>query len=71
MPDRVFPAARRVLGGVAQGPVVASAEALSFWGGVDPATSRVVDARHPLRGVIVVVARQPLDLAPPAFAVDG
>ena len=56
MPDRVFPAARRVLGGVAQGPVVASAEALSFWGGVDPATSRVVDARHPLRGVALAGA---------------
>ena len=51
MPERDFPAARRVLAGVAQGPVVASGEALSFWGGVDPATGRVIDARHPLRGV--------------------
>jgi predicted aconitase/predicted aconitase with swiveling domain len=51
LPDPDFPAARRVLPGVAQGPVIASAEALSFWGGVDPATARVIDARHPLRGV--------------------
>ncbi len=51
MPDRDFPAARRIIGGVAQGPVIASCEALSFWGGVDPATGRVIDARHPLGGV--------------------
>jgi predicted aconitase len=43
--------ARRVLGATARGPIIASPEALSFWGGVDPATSRVIDASHPLRGV--------------------
>ena len=26
------------------------AEALSFWGGVDPATARVIDVHHPLHG---------------------
>jgi predicted aconitase/predicted aconitase with swiveling domain len=31
--------------------VVAAAEALSFWGGVDPATGRVIDVHHPLHGV--------------------
>src|SRR5579863_127792 len=36
---------------MARGPILASPEALSFWGGVDPATSRVIDASHPLRGV--------------------
>jgi len=46
-----FDAVRRVLSGVAHGPVVAAAEALSFWGGVDPATSRVIDVHHPLHGV--------------------
>ena len=30
--------ARSILAGEASGPVVASPEALSFWGGVDPAT---------------------------------
>jgi predicted aconitase/predicted aconitase with swiveling domain len=43
-------AARRVLPGVAAGPVIASSEALSFWGGVDPATARVIDVHHPLCG---------------------
>lgn len=42
--------ARSVLGGAAQGPVIATQEALSFWGGVDPATARVIDVHHPLHG---------------------
>ena len=44
-------AARSILSGAAQGPVIASEEALSFWGGVDPASGRVIDVHHPLRGV--------------------
>ncbi|MBI4260846.1 MAG: DUF126 domain-containing protein [Actinobacteria bacterium] len=28
-------------------------EPLSFWGGVDPATGRVIDARHPQAGEVV------------------
>lgn len=44
------PEARSVLEGSAAGPVVAAAEALSFWGGVDPATGRVIDVHHPLHG---------------------
>lgn len=43
-------AARSILDGVAEGPVVATPEALSFWGGVDPATGNVIDVRHPLHG---------------------
>ena len=39
-----------ILGGSAEGPVVASPEALSFWGGVDPATGKVIDVHHPLHG---------------------
>jgi predicted aconitase/predicted aconitase with swiveling domain len=42
--------ARSVLEGSASGPVVASSEALSFWGGVDPATGNVIDVHHPLHG---------------------
>ncbi|MFE0015194.1 aconitase X [Mesorhizobium sp. NPDC059054] len=42
--------ARSILGGSAQGAVVATQEALSFWGGVDPATARVIDVHHPLHG---------------------
>lgn len=42
--------ARRVLPGVAAGEVLATGEPLSFWGGIDPATARVMDVRHPLCG---------------------
>ncbi|MGR3474086.1 MAG: aconitase X swivel domain-containing protein, partial [Sulfitobacter sp.] len=34
----------------AKGAVLASSEGLSFWGGVDPATGKVIDAHHPLCG---------------------
>lgn len=46
-----FPAARHILAGEAQGRVIATSEALSFWGGVDPASGRVIDIHHPLHGV--------------------
>lgn len=36
--------------GRAAGPVLASDTALSFWGGVDPATGMVIDTHHPLHG---------------------
>lgn len=39
-----------ILPGTAEGPVLASEEGLSFWGGVDPATGTVIDAHHPLHG---------------------
>jgi predicted aconitase/predicted aconitase with swiveling domain len=42
--------ARSILGGTAEGPVIVSAEALSFWGGVNPATGSVIDVHHPLHG---------------------
>jgi predicted aconitase/predicted aconitase with swiveling domain len=44
------PEARSILPGAAEGPVIATTEALSFWGGVDPATGRVIDVHHPLHG---------------------
>ncbi|WP_429814284.1 aconitase X [Ensifer sp. B1-9] len=44
-------AARSILTGSADGPVIATEEALSFWGGVDPATGRVIDVHHPLHGL--------------------
>lgn len=43
--------ARSILAGTASGPVIASREALSFWGGVDPATGAVIDVHHPLHGL--------------------
>jgi predicted aconitase/predicted aconitase with swiveling domain len=39
-----------ILAGRASGPIVATQEALSFWGGVDPATGLVIDVHHPLHG---------------------
>jgi cis-L-3-hydroxyproline dehydratase len=39
-----------ILSGHATGPIVATREALSFWGGVDPATGQVIDVHHPLHG---------------------
>lgn len=39
-----------VLPGRAEGAVLATDEPLSFWGGVDPATGRVIDVHHPLAG---------------------
>lgn len=45
------PQARSILAGAAQGKVIATTEALSFWGGVDPATGKVIDVHHPLHGI--------------------
>ncbi len=42
--------ARFILSGRAEGAVLAASEPLSFWGGVDPATGRVIDVHHPLAG---------------------
>ena len=39
-----------IIPGQAEGAVLASAEGLSFWGGVDPLTGIVIDAHHPLCG---------------------
>ena len=47
---------RRFVEGAAQGPVIVCEEPLSFWGGVDPATARVIDAHHPLRGACLAGA---------------
>jgi len=41
---------RTIVAGVAAGPVLASDEPLSFWGGYDQVTGEVVDRRHPLSG---------------------
>ncbi|WP_050527924.1 cis-3-hydroxy-L-proline dehydratase [Pseudorhodobacter aquimaris] len=39
-----------IIAGRARGKVLASAEGISFWGGVDPLTGIVIDAHHPLHG---------------------
>ncbi|OWJ67882.1 aconitase X [Inquilinus limosus] len=45
-----------LLSGTASGPVVAMAEGLSFWGGVDAATGMVIDVHHPRRGAALAGA---------------
>lgn len=40
--------------GTAEGRALVLAEPLSFWGGVDPASGVIIDARHPQRGESVV-----------------
>ncbi|MEZ5777627.1 MAG: aconitase family protein [Paracoccaceae bacterium] len=42
--------AQSIITAAAEGPVLALSEGLSFWGGVDPATSEVIDAHHPMCG---------------------
>lgn len=46
-----------LLPGASRGPVRGRALALthpiSFWGGVDPASGRIIDARHPQQGACV------------------
>ena len=39
--------------GVATGLALRLDEPLSFWGGVDPASGEIIDARHPQRGTSV------------------
>ena len=39
--------------GAADGPALRLDEPLSFWGGVDPASGLIIDARHPQRGTSV------------------
>ena len=41
---------RVLVGGVGAGPVLRLEAPLSFWGGVDPATGRIIDRRHPRCG---------------------
>ena len=56
MNELSHPLARSILGGTASGPVIATTQALSFWGGIDPATGLVIDIHHPLHGVCITGA---------------
>ena len=56
---------RPVIGGIAEGEALVSAETLSGWGGVDPRTGTIIETRHPLRGVDAAV-EPPVRLEPGA-----
>jgi predicted aconitase with swiveling domain len=43
-------AAQVLVSGTAEGAVIGTDTMISFWGGVDPASGRVIDRRHPLHG---------------------
>jgi predicted aconitase/predicted aconitase with swiveling domain len=42
--------ARHLTSGAAQGPLLYSDTALSFWGGVNPSSGEIIDRHHPLSG---------------------
>jgi predicted aconitase with swiveling domain len=42
--------------GEAEGPVLLLDEPLSFWGGFDPATGRIIDVHHPQYGISLASA---------------
>lgn len=44
---------RLVAGTFGRGPLLRLDAPLSFWGGIDPETGRIVDVNHPQAGVIV------------------
>ena len=53
-------AGRALVAGAAHGPVLALADAVSFWGGFDPGTGHIIDRSHPdcglcLRDSVVVM----------------
>jgi uncharacterized protein len=48
-----MPEARALVAGTAEGRPLLLDEPLSFWGGVDPASGDIIDARHPQHGANV------------------
>lgn len=50
-PNALTPPATQLVEGDAAGKVLACAQGLSFWGGVDPDTGKIIDAHHPNCGV--------------------
>ena len=41
---------RQIVAGNAKGEVLAFAEGISFWGGIDPDSGRIIDIHHPNHG---------------------
>lgn len=43
----------KIAPGLARGEILVTSEPISFWGGVDPASGRIIDPRHELFGQTV------------------
>ena len=41
---------RQIVAGTAEGEVLALAQGISFWGGIDPDSGRIIDVHHPNHG---------------------
>ena len=52
MPDHLR-VKQTLVAGIAEGPALILDEPLSFWGGLDPETGRIIDRRHPQAGQVV------------------
>jgi predicted aconitase with swiveling domain len=50
---RVIEPLRTLVPGRGEGPALVLSEPLSFWGGVDPTTGRIIDTHHPQLGETV------------------
>lgn len=48
---RIVLRGRTVVPGAVEGEVLVSPDTISGWGGIDPATGTIIEARHPLCGV--------------------
>ena len=44
---------RVLIDGAGEGPLLRLTQPISFWGGVDPATGRLTDPRHPQHGIAI------------------
>jgi uncharacterized protein len=49
--SRTLAAGKVLVDGRAEGRILKLRAPISFWGGIDPATARVIDVRHPDRGL--------------------
>ncbi|MDX1646292.1 MAG: DUF126 domain-containing protein [Longimicrobiales bacterium] len=53
MRDRLVARGRALVAGAGEGPLLRLTHPISFWGGIDPASGRVMDPRHPQHGASI------------------
>ena len=51
-----------LIDGKAEGPLFRLGKPISFWGGVDPMTGRIIDPRHPDHGATTAIITGPVAL---------